>query len=229
MPVSLNACCTIAAIAALVASSAISQEQPQNKPQPKPKDQPEVRINYLNVCAPSAAEQQEIRSALDHLPAPRFTQDFEVSRGRSTVEQAPTANWVRLRHEYAASVPYLTSQYSISVDEKSIIESLVFRSREAKDLLQVQLEDTVTGAQDVRSVLSTDTPVERIKLERFGKSSLVLARCPAADQTAFEPLFRKASEVLRNYRAALDIKRMIPRELAMLGPATKTTVVQKKK
>lgn len=191
----------------------------QQSSQEKPKDQPQVRINYLNVCTPSDAEQQEIRAALNHLPSPRFTTDFEVSRGRSSIENAPTANWVRLRHEFPDSVPYLTNQYSISVDEKSIIESLVFRSREAKDLLQVQLEDTITGAHDVSSVLATDTPVDRIKLERFGKPSLVLARCPAADQTALEPLFRTASEVLMKYRAALNIKRMIPREIALLGPA----------
>ena len=197
-----------------VSSAAVAQE--------KPKDQPEVRINYLNVCSPNAAEQQEIRTALSHLPGPKFTQDFEISRGRSSVENAPTANWVRLRHEYPAAVPYLTVQYSISTDEKSIIESLVFRSREAKDVLQVQLEDTITGAQDVRSVLATDTPVDRIKLERFGKSSLVLARCPTADQSALEPLFRKASDVVTSYRAALSIKSMIPRELAMLTPASST-------
>lgn len=200
--------------------------------QEKPKDQPEVRINYLNVCTPSEADQQEIRTTLNHLPGPKFTPDFEVSRGRSTIENAPTANWVRLRHEFPTAVPYLTVQYSISADEKSIIESLVFRSREAKDILQVQFEDTITGAHDVRSVLATDTPVDRIKLERFGKSSLVLARCPTADQTAFEPLFRKASAVVMNYRAALNIKRMIPRELAMLTPtssATKSPSAPKKK
>ena len=193
---------------------------PQESPKEKSKDQPQVRINYLNVCTPSDPEQQEIRTALAHLPAPRFTSDFEVSRGRSSAEGAPTANWVRLRHEYPENVAYLTNQYSISVDEKSIIESLVFRSREAKDLLQVQLEDTITGAHDVNSVLITDTPVDRIKLERFGKPSLVLARCPAADQTALQPLFRAASDVLMKYRAALNIKRMIPRELAQLGPVS---------
>jgi hypothetical protein len=213
----------------LLLAASVAQEQPKES---KPKDQPEVRVNYLNVCTPNEAEQQEIRAALSRLPAPRFTPDFEVSRGRSTLEQAPTSNWVRLRHEFAANVPFLTAQYSISVDEKSIIESLVFRSREAKDVLQVQLEDTVTGAQDVSSVLATNTPVNRIKLERFGKASLVLARCPTADQKLYEPLFRKASEVLANYRTALNIKRLIPRELAMLGPINsppKASATPKKK
>jgi hypothetical protein len=193
----------------------------QNAPPPDKadkKDQPEVRINYLNVCTPSEADQKEIRASLDRLPAPRFTQDFEISRGRSSLENAPTASWVRIRHEFASTAPFIAAQYSFSQDEKSMIESLVFRSREAKDVLQVQLENDITGAQDAKSVLSTDTPVGRIKLERFGKSSVVLARCPAADQKAFEPLFARASQIFASYRASLEIKRLVPRELAMLAP-----------
>jgi hypothetical protein len=195
------------------------------------KDQPQVRINYLNVCTPSDDEQKELRSALTAIPATKFTPDFEISRGRSTLEQAPTANWVRVRREYSPTAPYVAAQYAITVDEKAIIETLVFRSREAKDILQVQLEETVTGAQDVKSVLDNDTPVNRIKLERFGKSSLVLARCPTADQSQYEPLFRQASLVLANYRNAMGIKRLVPRELAMLGPIMppKTTAPSKKK
>ena len=90
----------------------------------------------------------------------------------------------------------------------------------------------VTGAQDAKSVLITDTPVNRVKLERFGKSSVVLARCAAADQTKYEPLFRQASQILANYRAAMGIKRLVPRELAMLGPINppaKPTPAAKKK
>ncbi|HWR17003.1 MAG TPA: hypothetical protein VN577_19395 [Terriglobales bacterium] len=196
------------------------------------KEQPEVRVNYLNVCTPSAEDQAEIRSALAKVPAPKFTPDFEISRGHSTMEQAPAANWVRIRKEFPASVPVVAAQYSMSVDEKNVIETLVFRSREAKDVIQVQLETTVSGAQDAKSVLATNTPVQRIKLERFGKSSVVLARCPAADQTAYEPLFRSASEVLGRYRTALGVKTLVPRELSMLGPASpaaKSTAAPKKK
>lgn len=142
------------------------------------------------------------------------------------------ANWVRTRREFAATAPFIAAQYSFSMDDKSMIESLVFRSRETKDLLQVQLENNITGAPDAKSVLQTDTPVSRIKLERFGKSSVVLARCPTADQKAFEPLFTQASEVFANYRAALEIKRLVPRELQMLAPAkttAKSSAVPKKK
>lgn len=183
-----------------------------------PKDQAEVRVNYLNVCAPSDADKQEIVSNLGKIPAPKFAPDFEISRGRSTLENAPVANWVRVRREFAPTAPVVAAQYAITVDENSIIETLVFRSREAKDVLQVQLEVTVTGARDASSVLAADTPVNRIKLERFGKGSLVLARCSNADQSASEPLFRKASEVLASYRAAMGLKRLVPRELTMLRP-----------
>jgi hypothetical protein len=203
----------------ILASTTFAQEAPAAKP-PDKKDQPQVRVNYLNVCTPSDDEQKEIHNALSSIPATKFTPDFEISRGRSSLEQAPTANWVRVRREFAPTVPYVAAQYAITVDEKAIIETLVFRSREAKDVLQVQLEETVTGAQDVKSVLNSDTPVNRMKLERFGKASVVLSRCPTADQTKYEPLFRQASQVLANYRTAMGIKRLVPRELAMLGPIT---------
>jgi hypothetical protein len=194
-----------------LAMAAPAQEQ---KP---PSTQPEVHVNFLNVCAPPEAEQQEIRNALAHIPAPKFAPDFEISRGRTTVPDAPIASYVRVRYEFPSTVPFVAAQYSLSVDEKSIVEDLVFRSREPKDVIQIQLEDTVTGAQDARSVLASDTPVSRIKLERFGKASVALARCPAADQSAYEPLFQKASELMTKYRAALNTKRLVPRELTVLG------------
>lgn len=204
--------------------------------QEKPRNQPEVRVNYLNVCTPSEDDQKEIRSVLAKIPAPNFAVDFEISRGRSTMDQAPAADWVRVRREFPNSAPVVAAQYSISVDEKSIIESLVFRSREPKDVIQVLLEDTVTGAQDAKSVLATDTPVSRIKLERFGKANVVLSRCQNADQTAFEPLFREASQVMAKYRAAMNIKTLVPRDLALLQAGTpppakrgKTAIQRKKK
>jgi hypothetical protein len=185
-----------------------------------PKEQPTVKVNYLNVCAPSDADKAEIQASLGKLPAPKFGADFEISRGRSSLQDAPIANWVRVRREFGPTAPVVAAQYAITVDENSIIETLVFRSREAKGVLQVQMEVTVTGAQNAQSVVAANTPVNRIKLERFGQGSLVLARCANADQTAFEPLFRKASEVFAGYRGAMGIKRLVPRELAMLGPVT---------
>lgn len=197
----------------LLTTASLGQEQPPQQS----KDQPQVRVNYLNVCTPSEDEQQEIRTALSHVPAPKFSSDFEITRGQTSVPDAPMASYVRVRHEFGATVPFIAAQYSLSVDEKSIVEDLVFRSRDPKDIIQIQLEDTITGAQDARSVLATDTPVNRIKLERFGKSSVVLARCQNVDQSKYESLFTQGSEVMMKYRAALGIKRLVPRELTMLG------------
>ena len=185
--------------------------------QPKDQNQPQVRVNYLNVCTPSADEQQEIRKALSSIPPPKFSGDFEVSRGQTSVPDADTASYVRVRHDFVNAVPFVAAQYSLSIDPKSMVEDLVFRSREAKDVIQIQLEDTVTGALDAKSVLITDTPVNRIKLERFGKSSVALARCEAVNQSAYEPLFRQASEAMSHYREALGIKRLVPGELTALG------------
>ncbi|MGZ4816205.1 MAG: hypothetical protein ACXVZV_12400 [Terriglobales bacterium] len=208
----------------LISLAALAQEQP---PQAPPPGQPQVRVNYLNVCNPSEEEQQIIRKSLASVPPPKFAPDFEISRGQTTVPDSPTANYVRIRHEFPQSLPFIAAQYSLSVDEKSIVEDLVFRSRDPKDVIQVQLEDTVTGAQDAKSVLATDTPVNRIKLERFGKPSVVLARCQGADQTVYEPLFQMASELMTRYRTALGTKRLIPRELAALGVGRPPTKSQK--
>jgi hypothetical protein len=197
----------------LLTAPVFAQDQPA-------KDQPQVRVNILNVCTPSEEEQQEIRKGLASIPAAKFAPDFEISRGLTSVPDAPNAKYVRVRHEFAASIPFIAAQYSLSLDEKSTIEDLVFRTRDPKDVIQVQLEDTIAGAHDPKTVLATDTPVNRIKLERFGKSSVGLSRCPAADQTAYEPLFQQASAVMSRYRTALGIKRIVPRELAALGVGT---------
>jgi hypothetical protein len=72
-------------------------------------------------------------------------------------------------------------------------------------------------------MLTAATPAGRIKLERFGKSSVVLARCsgsnggPAPDQSAFESLFASASSILSDYRDLLDARTLIPAELARIS------------
>jgi hypothetical protein len=178
----------------------------------------QVRINYLNVCNPSLADQHLISVSLAALPTkPQFSPDFEISRGRSSMEDAPVSNWVRLRRDFPASASYTSSQYALTTDEKGTTETLVFHSRDTRDVVQVTLEDSITGASSPASIVATDTPVDRIRLERFGKASVVLAKCPAADQSAYQPLFDQASKVMANYRAVLGVKRTIPRELAALG------------
>lgn len=204
--------------------------------------QPPVKVNVLNVCAPSAEEQQEIASAIARIPKQTsFSQDFEIDRGRSLLDQAPdflqggqktvvtgdagTADWVRLRREFPAQNFFTTVQYSFSHDAKSMIETLVFRVRDPKDLLEVAIEDSVSAVTTPANMLATDTPTTRIKLERFGKSSVVLARCsgtennPAPDQSLYEPLFQNASAVMTNYRGLLGVRHTVPDELARISAA----------
>jgi hypothetical protein len=65
-----------------------------------------------------------------------------------------------------------------------------------------------------------DTPVNRIRVERLSKSSMVLARCEDADQNAYEPLFRQASDILARYRKMLGLGSVLHSDLAWLaGPA----------
>jgi len=202
--------------------------------------QPPVKVNVLNVCAPSAEEQLELSSALARIPKQTsFSQDFEVDRGRSLLDQSPdflqsgqkapptadseTADWVRIRREFPGQNFFATVQYSFSHDPKSMIETLVFRARDPKDLLDIAIEDSASAVTTPASMLATDTPATRVKLERFGKSSIVLARCsgtensPPPDQSAYEPLFQSASAVMANYRILLGVRQTVPDELARIG------------
>jgi len=202
--------------------------------------QPQVKVNVLNVCSPSPAEQQEIASALSRIPKqPLFSPDFEVDRGRSTLEEQPdflkagasaqfssdsgTADWVRIRREFPAQAWFSTVQYSFSRDPKNMVETLIFHVRDPKELMQVAIEDNAAAVTTPASMLGTSTPAGRIKLERFGKSSVVLARCPgtegspAPDQSAYEPLFRSATAIVTSYRSLLAAAKTVPAELARLG------------
>jgi hypothetical protein len=202
--------------------------------------QPQVKVNVLNVCSPSADEQREISAALSKIPRqPLFSPDFEVARGRSSLDQdaavmkaikgaqvgeAGIADWVRIRREFSVQATFSTVQYSFSTDPKNMVETVVFRVRDPKDLMQVSIEDSASAVTNPATMLGASTPASRIKLERFGKSSVVLARCtasegggPAPDQSAFESLFRSASEVIANYRTLLGARRTVPDELARLS------------
>ena len=200
---------------------------------------PPVRVNVLNVCNPSAAEQKEIAAALARIPArPRWGTDFEVARGRTTLSQdaataltgkragtssaGPLSDWVRIRREFPAASPFENALYSFSVDKQQIVETMVFPVREPKDLLQVSLSETVAAVTSPAAALAAGTPPDHIRLERFGKASVVLARCaggpdgPKVDQSAYEPLFRQAATILNTYRDALGVRRTVPEELSRL-------------
>jgi hypothetical protein len=218
---------TVMALAALV-----SAQQP-----------PPVKVNVLNVCAPSAEEQKELSSALARVPGkPTFSKDYEVARGHSTLDpSAPipgmqplppgavsAADWVRVRREFPEATLFSNVQYSFSLDSKNMVETLVLRVRDPKDLMQVSIEDSASAVVSAAAMLSASTPVSRVKLERFGKSSVVLARCsgaedgPATDQTAYEPIFHAAGSIMEHYRDALGARQMVPQELVRLGVGAST-------
>jgi hypothetical protein len=222
----------------LLAFPAASQQAPETG-----STQPQVKVNMLNVCTPSAEEQKEIASALARVPKqPLFSADFEISHGRSTLAEAPNflqpgtgaqmsdepsvADYVRIRREFAVQALFSSVQYSFSNDGQNMIETLVLHVRDPKDLIQVSMEDTASAVSSAEAMVTANTPANRIRLERFGKSSIALARCsgsengPAPDQSAYVPLFRGASEVLANYRNLLGVQRTVPAELAQIPGAS---------
>jgi hypothetical protein len=205
--------------------------------------QPPVKVNVLNVCSPSAEEQKEIASALARVPKqPLFSEDFEVARGRSSLaadagflqagqsaqlsDQPSVASWVRLRREFSVQATFSTVQYSFSHDGKNMVETLVLHVRDPKDLTTVSIEDNASAVTSPATMLAAASPASRIKLERFGKSSVVLARCTGSesgappDQTAYEPLFASASSILTNYRALLNARRTVPDELTRVAASS---------
>jgi len=214
-----------------------------------PSTQPQVKVNMLNVCTPSAEEQKEIAAALARIPKqPLFGPDFEISHGSSTLTDAPNflqpgsstgepsvARYVRIRREFAVQALFASVQYSFSNDGQNMIETLVLHVRDPKDLIQVSMEDSASAIGSPESMVTANTPASRIRLERFGKSSIALARCngsengPAPDQSAYEPLFRSASQVLANYRALLGARHTVPAELAQIPTAGNPTATAKPK
>ncbi|MGA9308275.1 MAG: hypothetical protein WBW31_22955, partial [Candidatus Sulfotelmatobacter sp.] len=232
--------------ALLLAAPAVSQQAPET-----PSTEPQVKVNMLNVCTPSAEEQKEIAAALARIPKqPLFSDDFEISHGRSTLTEPPNflqpgsgakmsdepsvASYVRIRREFSVQALFASVQYSFSNDGQNMIETLVLHVRDPKDLIQVSMEDSASAIGSPEAMVTANTPANRIRLERFGKSSIALARCaasengPAPDQSAYEPLFHGASEVLANYRSLLSVKRTVPAELAQIPGAGPKATPKKK-
>jgi len=111
----------------------------------------------------------------------------------------------------------------MSSDEKVTIETLVLRMRDPKEFLEISIEDRVSAsAATPLAVLATDTPAARIRVERMGKSSVVLARCEAGDQSAYEPLFKQASELAARYREALGLRTAFRSDISWLGGSGKS-------
>ena len=234
-------CC----LALALPQRSMAQEQPANPP-----TRPQVKVNMLNVCSPSAEEQKEIAAALARVPKePLFGGDFEVTRGRSTLSDIPNflkpgqsthvagepsvASYVRIRREFSVQALFSSVQYSFSNDGQNMVETLVLHVRDPKDLMEVSLEDSATSVTSSEAMLGSNSPASRIRLERFGKSSVALARClgteggPVPDQSAYEPLFHTASEVLANYRGLLSVKKIVPEELANISAEFKPKAASK--
>ena len=234
-------------ILGLANAQQVLAQEPASNPQ---SNQPQVKVNMLNVCSPSTEEQKDIAAALARVPKePLFGSDFEVSRGVSTLSDMPSflsagqnthaagepsvAKYVRIRREFAVQALFARVQYSFSNDGQNMVETLVLHVRDPKDLIQVSIEDSASSVTSSEAMLGSNSPASRIRLERFGKSSVALARClaaeggPAPDQSAYEPLFRGASEVLANYRNRLGVKIVVPEELAKIGGESKTKVTVK--
>lgn len=230
----------------LTALTAVSQQTSD-----APSTQPQVKVNMLNVCTPSAVEQKEIASALARIPRqPAFADDFEISHGRSTLDQSPNflqpgqnaqlsdepsvASYVRIRREFAGQPMFSNVQYSFSNDGKNMVETLVLHVRDPKELIQVSMEDSASAIGSAESMVAANTPASRIRLERFGKSSVALARCEAAengsspDQSAYEPLFESASQVLVDYRKLLGVRHSVPAELAQIPNTANNSATRRK-
>jgi hypothetical protein len=212
----------------LASGLAASQSAPGSAPaQSKNSEQtPPVKVNVLNVCTPSADEQQQLKSALGRLPkTPAFDADYEVSRGVSTVEEG-SAKYIRLRREVKGESPLATVQYSLSIDPESTIETLVFRGRDVKDLLALSIEDKLsTSVSKPGAVIQAETPASRVRVERAGKTTVALSRCENVDQSRYDPIFSQASSVLADYRRVLKLRSMLAQDIAWLSsqPAGKSS------
>lgn len=184
--------------------------------QPVPKQNPPVKLTVLNVCTPTDDEQKQITAALASVPRPpRFSADFEVARGHSTVEGVGS-DWVRIRRDFPGGL-FSVGQFLFSSEGAAARETVVLVSREAKGVTQIALEEKTTSPVTPATLLAANTPAERISLERFGKPHLVLARCAAGDQSKYEPLFKAATDIMAAYRTATGAREIVPAEISRLS------------
>lgn len=206
-----------AAIAACLVSCGAAFTQDAAPQQPSDKG-PKIKLNFLNVCTPSDAEKQEIASALNKVPAKvSYSGDFEVTRGRTINEKEGPSKYVRLRREVIGDPTFNNVLYALSSDAKNTTETLVFKAKDPKELVLVSIEDQISaGAAKPAELLETDTPANHIKLERFGKTSIALARCEN-DQSAYEPLFAQATKLIASYRRTLGLRTMFRSDLTWLA------------
>jgi hypothetical protein len=211
----------------LVAASSLGQQAPTASASSQ-SQATKIQVNFLNTCHPGQSEMEEMRRALARVKdRPAFSSDFEIARGVTTLNEAearaagaaagslatPSA-WVRIRREFPEKAVLTDAQYSLSVEGSSASEALALHLRDTREVLQILISDSVTGSPS--QVARSDTPPDRIRIERFGKASIVLARCSGIDQAAYVPLFEAARGVLEKYRVAMAVKTVVPSEFAHL-------------
>jgi hypothetical protein len=213
-----------ALLCGVLAAPALGQESKS----PAAATQPKIQVNFLNSCRPAQGDLEEMGRALARVKErPAFSADFEISRGLTTLSEAEAraagapagigttpSTWVRIRKEFPENALLTDAQYSLSVEGNSTSEVLALHLRDSREVLQILISDSVIGSP--AQVVKADTPPDRIRIERFGKSSIVLARCGAIDQSAYEPLFLAAGNILAKYRAAMAVKSVVPAEFTHL-------------
>ncbi|HKD90997.1 MAG TPA: hypothetical protein VKB56_03810 [Terriglobales bacterium] len=205
----------------LLTAPVIAQQSAQQSPATSGQGSqpPPVRLTVLNVCNLSDADAKTMTAMLDRIPQrPAFVSDFEIARGITTVDGA-RSRWVRARHEFAPGGPFSTAQYTISMGASTpgsdaLADTLVLRLRDPKEIVQVSIESDVTTGRPVEVLGPGGAQASRIRLERAGATSIVLARCPDQDQSAREPIFSAALRVLAAYRKAFHANDVMLAELA---------------
>ena len=211
----------------LLAAASLAQDAPSAPGAPPTK----VQVNFLNPCHPAGADLEAIGRALAQVQErPSFTPDFEISRGLTTLTEAEAqaagappgsaatpSTWVRIRREFPEKAILTDVQYSLSVEAGSTSEVLALHLRDSREVLEILISDSVTGSP--AEVVRVNTPPGRIRIERYGKASIVLARCGALDQSAYEPIFRMAAGIFEKYRTAMAVRTLVAAELARLPGA----------
>jgi len=209
-------------------SAAPGQPKPETSGPDGPSIEPKIQLSFVSSCRPTPAEVEQMRRVLKLVEGrPRFSTDFEISRGVTTLTAAEAraaglegkstprpSPWVRIRREFPANAVLSDAQYSLSVEDGSASEVLALRLRNTEEALQILISTSAVGSAG--DMVRSDTPPARIQVERFGEAALVLARCPQYDQSAYTPVFRAGDKIMRSFRAAMAVKTVIPAEMARL-------------
>jgi len=111
-----------------------------------------------------------------------------------------------------------------------MVETLVLRVRDPKDLLQVAIEDNASAVTNPASMLATDTPPSRI-LSWSGRQVIGRARKMPGDPASGSPPGSKRLRFALSQRGLCDerlsrlarVRRIVPEELARCSRAPRET------